>query len=108
MKTIYLLVKNGEKTYFNRAGVAFAPNRDGIINLKQSGRLRLQGGADILVSACHDQDVGCLRLSQYAKGAHQEAAHMPSAMPVTRVALALSGFAYPGTALPTHRRCTIG
>jgi hypothetical protein len=34
MKTIYLLVKNGEKTYFNRAGVAFAPNRDGSINLK--------------------------------------------------------------------------
>ena len=34
MKTIYLLVKNGEKTYFNRAGVAFAPNRDGSINVK--------------------------------------------------------------------------
>ena len=34
MKTIYLLVNNGEKTYFNRAGVAFAPNRDGSINLR--------------------------------------------------------------------------
>ena len=34
MKTIYLLVKNGEKTYFNRAGVAFAPNQDGSVNLK--------------------------------------------------------------------------
>lgn len=34
MKTIFLLVKNGEKTYFNRAGVAFTPNRDGSINFK--------------------------------------------------------------------------
>jgi len=34
MKTIYLLVKNGEKTYFNRAGVAFTPNKDGSVNIK--------------------------------------------------------------------------
>ena len=34
MKVLYLLVKNGEKTYFNRAGVAFAPNKDGSINIK--------------------------------------------------------------------------
>ena len=32
MKTIYLLVKNGDKTYFNRAGVAFTPNKDGSVN----------------------------------------------------------------------------
>ena len=34
MKTVYLLVKNGERTYFNRAGVAFAPNKDGSVNVK--------------------------------------------------------------------------
>jgi spore coat protein CotH len=34
MKTIYLLVKNVDKTYFNRAGVAFAPNKDGSVNFK--------------------------------------------------------------------------
>lgn len=34
MKTIYLLVKNGEKTYWNRQGVAFEPNRDGSVNFK--------------------------------------------------------------------------
>jgi hypothetical protein len=34
MKTIYVLVKNGEKTYFNRAGVAFTPNKDGSVNFK--------------------------------------------------------------------------
>ncbi len=26
MKTIYLLVKNGDKTYFNRAGIASRPD----------------------------------------------------------------------------------
>ena len=34
MKTIFLLVKNGDKTYFNRAGVAFASNKDGSVNFK--------------------------------------------------------------------------
>ena len=34
MKTIYLLVENGDKTYFNRAGVAFTPNKDGSVNFK--------------------------------------------------------------------------
>jgi hypothetical protein len=34
MKTVYLLVKNGTKTYFNRAGVSFAPIRDGSVNFK--------------------------------------------------------------------------
>ena len=37
-KTVYLLSKQGEerdaKTYFNRAGVAFDPNRDGSVNFK--------------------------------------------------------------------------
>jgi hypothetical protein len=34
-KTVYLLTKAGEdKTYFNRAGVAFDPNRDGSVNFK--------------------------------------------------------------------------
>jgi hypothetical protein len=34
LKILYLLVKNGDKTYFNRAGVAFAPNKDGSVNFK--------------------------------------------------------------------------
>jgi hypothetical protein len=38
VKTIYLLTKVGEgeteKTFWNRAGIAFKPNKDGSINLK--------------------------------------------------------------------------
>jgi hypothetical protein len=38
MKVVYLLVQNGagkdQKTYWNRAGVVFAPNRDGSENLR--------------------------------------------------------------------------
>jgi hypothetical protein len=33
VKTLYLLVKQGDRTYFNRAGVGFV-NRDGSINIK--------------------------------------------------------------------------
>jgi hypothetical protein len=34
-KTVFLLTKGeGDKTYFNRAGVAFDPNRDGSVNFK--------------------------------------------------------------------------
>ena len=33
MRVIYLLVKQGKKTYWNRAGAAFE-NRDGSVNVK--------------------------------------------------------------------------
>ncbi len=38
MKIVYLLVQNGsgakQKTYWNRAGIVFKPNRDGSVNFR--------------------------------------------------------------------------